>query len=152
MPVNPNFTNANRNTPYSPLLNAVPEITFTPSTNGPPDSDSIASGFNPFPGEPCVAVFQSSTGNLGPLQVGGNISVQQGGNGPSTALYRMYYASDNVTFATANTNLQIPMIQINPALNEQSLLNVSSITVSTFTANNLALMSSLKGTFPTSFV
>ena len=156
MAVNPNFTNANRKTSYFTVKDSnnnleVGSLQLTPATQDATDSDSIYSGFNPYNGYNCVAVFNSANGNLGPLQAGGNISVQQAGNSPSSALYRMYYTPDGITWEQANTGTDFPMMTINPTTQQQSLVNVSSINVSTFTANNLALMSSLKGTFPSCF-
>ena len=156
MAVNPNFTNANRTTSYFTVKDSnnnleVGSLQLTPATQDATDSDSIYSGFNPYNGYNCVAVFNSANGNLGPLQAGGNISVQQAGNSPSSALYRMYYTPDGITWEQANTGTDFPMMTINPTNQTQNLLNLSTINAGTNTANAVALMSSLKGTFPSCF-
>jgi hypothetical protein len=156
MSVNPNSTNASRTTSYFLTKDSnnnleIGSLQLTPATQDATDSDSIYSGFNPYNGYNCVAVFNSANGNLGPLQAGGNISVQQAGNSPSSALYRMFYTSDGITWEQANTGTAFPMVTINPTNQTQNLLNLSTINAGTNTANAVALMSSLKGTFPTSF-
>lgn len=94
------------------LNNPVPEIVFQPSTQYGPDSTTLASGFQPFNGSPMVAVFNTG-GNLGPLQVGGQLQVQQAGNSPSTALYRVLYTADGVTWVQANTGSSFNWMALN---------------------------------------
>ena len=158
MAVNPNFTNANAGTPYAsggvpPTSNLlVASIQFTPALAGnPTDSDTVGQGFNPYDGTNICSIVQKSTENLGPLLMGGSAIVQQAGNGPSTALYRMFYNPEGIIWEQANTGTSFPMMAINPNTQTQNLFNLSTINAGGNTANAISLMSSLKGTFPTSF-
>jgi hypothetical protein len=134
--------------PQNPL---VASVKFLPSTTNPDDSDTIASGFNPYNAYNQVAVFNSVTGNLGPLQVGGALEVQEGGNGPSSVLSRTLYEALGFSFIQPGTGTTVPLMMVNRATNESVQFNNLSTIVAPGASqiiNLIALTSTLAVAFP----
>ena len=125
-----NQTNLAPATPFATgggLPPTVQNIVFAPATGSNTVSNQIASGFNPFDGTNNVAVFNGANGQLARLQVGGNLEVQETGNGPSTALQRILYAATDITWQQPNTGTSIPFMEVVASNSSFQLQNMSAI-------------------------
>lgn len=111
-----------------PINPVFASVQFTPALSGnPTDSDTLGQGFDPYSGNNMVSVVQKSSENLGPLLVGDSVQVQQGGNGPSTALYRMLYDCDGITWEQANTGTSFGFMAVDPAKQTFGLSNIATV-------------------------
>lgn len=158
-----NQTNIAPGTPFAtggggssnPVVNS---LTVTPNQTGYQVlSDTIAGGFNPNPpGWNQVGIYNSSNGQLGPLQAGYYLEAQEGGNGPSDALWRTRYSSSNITFsgvAPSPGGTPSTLTFLNVDINKPSVSfhGISTLNAGPYNANLIALMSSLQSAYPSNF-
>lgn len=134
--------------PQNPIFASV-EFTPAEPTYGA-FSDTLGSGFDPYVGSNMVSVVQKATLNLAQFQVGNYVEVQEGGNGPSSALWRSKYFSDRIQFIGANGNPIVTWSQNDLATGNVMLTSLSTLTAPSLTQkiNLTALTSTLATAFP----
>ena len=132
-----NQTNISPGTPFSgggggggvaTSLQIIPLIPANPTL-----SDSIIASFTPYSQDNILGVYNSITNNLAPLQIGGALEVQDGGNQTSTALWRTQYGAQSIVFEAQDSGTSFPYLAINRAasggesFSGVALTNISTI-------------------------
>lgn len=163
MAVNPNFTNANANTIFPALGGGGNSSVF-------PEGLQISIGetarylqINPLTlwGQPALSVENTSnTSNAIPQPLVANPFFAFGYDGSNATSQKSgSYGANLIKFQGSNGSgnttdfLRVNDIRLGDPFNAAFALNgVSSIQVSSITANAVNLFSSLRGTFPTSFI
>lgn len=123
---------ANPNTPLwgtegpGPQDETFQTIRFTPQLPGDPVESSTIKGSSPaYANTNRIGIFDGS-GNLGPLQVGGEMEVQA--VGPATNAYdRMLYGYDGIDYQQSNTGTSVSFLSINSGKSGWELSNITAI-------------------------
>lgn len=109
-------------------------------------SDTIASSENPYNGNNIIGIFNSVDGTLGPLQVGGDLEVQEGGNSASSVLCRTFYSAAGVVFAAKASGSSFPYVSVNQTSNAGELFSgVALANISSINGGALLNVSSING-------
>ena len=158
MSVNPNQTNINANTTYyQPPL--VPQFPYGAIFSQSGTAPILLQTQNPAIWSVQPALMTLTSDGINEETIGG-LQFFAYYSGPSAFTQKSgMYGASNIYYQGSNgSGFQTNFLNVNdtklgdPSNSAFALNGVSSIQTSNFTANTISLLSSLKGTFPTSFI